>query len=450
MKRSSRVALLVWLAGCGGGPGGTSESEGSGSSGGSGTAQPATGGSSGATGTGAPTTADAAGSGSEGSGSGSSSGSTTGAPGSPRERLFVGTGEFDPMRDWHGILRFADVTGLDSRVDGPAVPDGTVNVKMSSDKDGVHLNFVHTIFVDEARDELYAGALFTTTEGEPCPMASLCGSVAVFSGASSLDGPQVASRSLFGPATELRLPHGVWVDSTRDLLYVANTFAGSILVWEKASEVDGETPPDRKITWPDMGAPVYIYVDAPTDRAFVAAMPMLGGKEPQVLIYSDISQKDGAVPPPLVVAGPSTRLTIGNQTTHNTWFIAEGELLVVAHHTHEVLIYEMAGTPWGHPGPTMKLDKAPRVIEIHEQEDGSDAGHWSAYGLFYRPEGDRLFVAAGYTPMGPAPNSDQHAVKVYGAISDPATAGRVEPLAEIRWTNVDQYFPPQPLWVTRW
>lgn len=388
---------------------------------------------------------------SDGSSSGSDGSSSGGPVGPTRERLYVGTGEFDPMRDWHGIVRFDDITGVNSAKTGPVDPDGTINVKQSSDAQGVHLNFVHTIFVREDRDELYAGALFTTTEGEPCPMASLCGSVAVFAGASTLNGPQVATRSLFGPATTLRLPHGVWVDETRDILYVANTFAGSILVWDKASQVDGDIQPDRTITWQDMGAPVYIYVDAATDRAFVAAMPMIGGKQPQVLIYEDISTRNGPSPPNLLVAGPNTRLDIGNPTTHNTWFIAKGELLAVAHHTNEVLFYSLKGAHWGNKGPTETLDLAPRVLSIHEAEDDSDIGQWSAYGLFYRPEGDRMFVAAGYTPMGPpAANSDQHAVKVYEAVSDPATQGRVPPVAEIRWTNVDQYFPPQPLWVTRW
>lgn len=398
---------------------------------------------------------EASSSGGSGDASGSSgsseSGESSGEPPATRERLFVGTGEFDPMRDWHGVVRFDDITGIDSAVQGPVEPDGTVNIKMSSDVGGVHLNFVHTIYVREAADELYAGALFTTTGGEPCPQASLCGSVAVFSGASTLDGPQVAARSLFGPNTTLRLPHGVWVDETRDILYVANTFAGSILVWDGASTVDGDIPPDRTITWPDMGAPVYIFVDAPTDRAFVAAMPMLGGKQPQVLIYDGISTRDGATMPNLVIAGPNTRLNIGNPTTHNTWFIASGEILAVAHHTNEVLFYDLKGVNWGNPGPVETLDLAPRVLSIHEQEDDSDLGEWSAYGLFYRPEGDRMFVAAGYTPMGPpAANSEQHAVKVFENVSDPATAGRVPPVAEIRWTNVDQYFPPQPLWVTRW
>ena len=113
---------------------------------------------------------------------------------------------------------------------GPATPDGTIDILASSDANDVHLVFAHTIFVDEARDELYAGTLFTTTGAQTCmTMQGQCGSIAVFAGASTLDGPQVAVRHVFGPATTLNQPHGVWVDRTRDILYATNTFAGTIV-----------------------------------------------------------------------------------------------------------------------------------------------------------------------------------------------------------------------------
>lgn len=371
-----------------------------------------------------------------------------GPPPAMGERLYIGTGEYLATQDWHGILRFDHSEELDSAVDGPFTPDATVNVQASADVDGVHLNFVHTIFVDEARDELYAGALFTTEEGMTCPMASLCGSIAVFAGASTMDGPQVVSRHLYGPKTGLLQPHGVWIDHSRDTLYVANTFAGQLLAWESASTVDGDLAPNRTVTWPEMGAPVFLYVDEPTDRAFVAVMPMIGGKKPGVLIYPSISTLDGVQPPPHRIQGPSTRLEIGNQTTHNVWFIAEGELLVVAHHTNEVLIYDLSGLEWGYQGPTLDHDLTPRVLEINEAAD--DQGKWSAYGIFYVRALDRLYVSAGYTPMGPAANSPEHAVKIYEGVHDPSLAGQVKPAREVRWTNVNQYFPPQPLWVTRW
>ncbi|MEZ4448815.1 MAG: hypothetical protein R3B09_04980 [Nannocystaceae bacterium] len=363
------------------------------------------------------------------------------------ERLYIGTGEYLATQDWHGILRFDHSEALDSAVDGPFTPDATVNVQASADAGGTHLNFVHTIFVDDDADELYAGALFTTEAGMTCPMASECGSVAIFAGASTMDGPQIVSRHLYGPKTGLLQPHGVWVDRSRDTLYVANTFAGQLLAWESASTVDGDLAPTRTLTWPEMGAPVFLYVDEPTDRAFVAVMPMIGGKRPGVLIYPSISTLDGVHPPTHRIQGPSTRLEVGNQTTHNVWFIAEGELLVVAHHTNEVLIYDLSGLEWGATGPTQDHDLTPRVLEIHETAD--DQGKWSAYGIFYIRELDRLYVSAGYTPMGPAPNSPEHAVKIYEGVHDPRLAGQVAPAREIRWTNVGQYFPPQPLWVTR-
>ncbi len=43
----------------------------------------------------------------------------------------------------------------------------------------------------------------------------------------------------------------------------------------------------------------------------------------------------------------------------------------------------------------------------------------------------------------------RHAVKVFDGVSDPATSGRLEPVQVIYWDSVDQYYPPQALWVTR-
>lgn len=384
------------------------------------------------------------------------SGDSTTGPAATHERLWLATGEYLATQDWHAILRFEDALLLDAWSQGPAAADGTTNVQASTDASGVPLNFVHSIMVDEARDELYAATLFTTTDPNPCPMASLCGSIAVFAGAASLDGPAVTARHIFGPATTLEQPHGVWLDRQRDILYVANTFAGTLLAWHDAPTVDGDVGPDRTITSPTLGAPVYVYVDETDDRAFVGCMPPFGEPggppppptPPHIEIFEQLSTLDGMVEPSFRIEGPSTRLSIGNPTTHNTWYIPAAALLVVAHHTNEVLFFDLADLPWGEGGPPMQLDLAPRVLEINET--GTDAGEWSAYGLSYVPEADRLYVSAGYTPGGPAANSEQHAIKVYEGVSDPGFAGRVTPVREIRWDSYAQYFPPQPLWVQRW
>jgi hypothetical protein len=402
--------------------------------------------------TGGPSTSDTTDESAGPEGTTAADGSSTGGTTTPaRERLWVGTGEYSATQDWHAILRFEDALELDAAVQGPATPDGTTNLGTTFDQDGVPIVFVHTIFVDESIDELYAGALFTTTGAQTCMMMQgECGGIAVFAGASALDGPQLASRHVFGPATTLDQPHGVWVDRARDILYAANTFAGTVLAWDGASSVDGDAAPDRTITTAMLGAPVHVYVDDASDRAFVAAMPPFGPGEfipPHVEIFEAFSTLDGEVEPSYRIAGPSTRLALGNPTTHNTWWLAEHELLVVGHHTNEVLFFDLAALTWDAGGPTQELDLVPRVLEINESD--TDADDWSAYGLFYVEDGQRLYVAAGYTPAGPAPGSDQHAVKVYEAVASPAFEGRVDPVREIRWDNVDQYFPPQPLWVQR-
>ena len=372
------------------------------------------------------------------------------------DRLYVGTGEYLATQDWHAILRFENAHLIDSAATGLGVtPNSTVNIQVSGDADGVMLNFVHTIFLDEARDELYVGSLFTTSDGHPCAgPREVCGSVAVFANASTMDGPQTVTRHIFGPTTQINQPHGVWVDATRDILYAANTFGRNILVWEDASSVDGDAPPDRVITYQLMGAPVYVFIDEISDRMFVAAMPgiepLVPNINPSILIFNNASTLDGEQTPALRILGENSRLEEGNnQTTHNVWYDRQHELLFVGHHTNELLIFDMTRTNWDPTiRPTDLTTLIPRVIEINEMTDGSDKENWSLYGLFYLPSQDRLYVAVGYTTPGPHPGSPKNSIKVYDGISNPSMTGVVKPTRVIYWSNGEQYFPPQPLWVT--
>lgn len=373
------------------------------------------------------------------------------------ERLYVGTGEYSAMQDWHAILRFDDSSSINSALSGAAVtPSATVNVQASGDASGVLLNFVHTFFVDEERDEIYLGALFTTSDNHDCSgTREVCGSIAVVPTASTMDGPQTVSRHLFGDNTQINQPHGIWVDTTRDILYAANTFSFNILVWDNASTVDGDTAPDRTITYTDMGAPVYVYIDSDTDRMFVAGMNGGTGAEPSVMIFNNASSLDGEQIPSVRILGDSTRLTSGNnQTTHNAWYDSSTQLLFVGHHINEVLIYDLSDVNLSPPSSPTDLDLTPRILQVNEQADNSDQYQWSVYGLFYLPTQDRLFVAASYQANGsemssgpPQAGSPEQAVKIYDGVSDPAVSGIVTPTREIWWDNGDQYYPAQPLWV---
>ncbi len=370
------------------------------------------------------------------------------------ERMFLGTGEYDPNQNWHALLRFDGAEELDfpSISDG-ATPEGVVPIKSCMDSEGVPQNFMHGFFVDEQSDELYFAAIFTpygSYKGDQSQLLD-AGSVGVFSGASGVDGAQTLARRLYGEQTGLSQPHGVWVDRSRDVLYVSNTFGENILVWDNASTVDGNVAPDRIIDYPDLGKPVFIYIDEGTDRMFVASM---GGPGPQVHVIANASAADGDVVPVARIIGSETRLMLGNQTTHNLWFDPMTETLMVGHHTHEVLFFDLSDLNW--EAADLELNVAPAgVLSIAEESNLSDSADWSAYGIWFDQDDGRLFVSAGHTVGGGGPEAGAqsgHAVKVYANVRDYFGTGsdpiQVEPDRIIRWTNRATYFPPQPVWVS--
>lgn len=376
------------------------------------------------------------------------------------ERLYVGTGEYNGKQNWHGVLRFEDAAALDSTAFGPYPATSTIPIKSTTDSAGVKLNFAHGFYVWEARDEMYIATLFTRADNVECgpcdPMSpEQSGSVAVLSGISKADGPQKISRHLFGgdvpaqDATQINQPHGLWIDEGRDLLYVANTFGRKLLVFNSASTVSGNTPPSRILTSPKLGFPVFVFVEPSTDVMFIASMatPPIA-PAPAILFYRNASNVDAAAEPDIRIMGPNTRLSAGNnQTTHNVWFDRTSKLLFVGHHTNEVLVYDLSKVDLENAGP-MDLDLAPRVIDVSTLD--ADIPAWSVYGLFYVGAEDRLYVSTGHAMMGPSVGSPPNAVKVYDGVSSPMFSGREQPSRLIHWQNGNIYFPPQPLWVTRY
>lgn len=385
-----------------------------------------------------------------------------------KERLFLGTGEYSAGADWHGILRFESAQNIDNGDGGTkSTPDGTVPVKQVT-YGNQNLNFVHSLVHWKARDELYLSALFTTDDNHDCgeglgmagfpdPTKERCGSIGILTNANTADGTQTLDRHLYGSNTRINQAHGIWVDKPRDILYVANTSLSDdadkgILAFEPASTVDGDVAPTRVLQYTGdpqgFGRPVHVYVDSPTDRMFIVSMGPA-----QVLIYPNASTQNGDVAPPTRIIGNNTRLEDGNNTTtHNVWFIAEKEWLVVGHHTNEVLVYDLTGVDVDNGAGDLNL--TPNVLGIHDESDDSDQYDWSCYGFFYVKEHDRLYVAAGHTAGGSStmsggPNpGGSHQVKVYDAFSTWTTWGQTAPDRRIHWDNWETYFPPQPIWVT--
>ena len=91
-------------------------------------------------------------------------------------------------------------------------------------------------------------------------------SVVIYETASTVNGNAAPSRTIAGSSTLLSAPHDLALDSTSDLLYVAD--GTQILVFQSASTINGNVPPVHNIS---MGFAVGgIFVDQPNNRLYVA------------------------------------------------------------------------------------------------------------------------------------------------------------------------------------
>jgi hypothetical protein len=425
------------------------------------------------------------------------------------DTLYTATGEYHDGTYWDAVLRFDDAQDIDSDTNGAVTPSATLPVKSDPvgsgivDAAGYQMNFVHTLYLWD--DDLYLGSLFTNKNnyaGDPSNpdlqyMAETSfeiGSVGVLTGASTLsDGGATLERHLFddlntdgttATTTELHQPHGIWIDESRDILYVANSFSGKILVFDGASAVDGRSAPDRVIEHSNIGFPIHVFVDEVNDRLFVASVGVsapppssppssvkyhsAGGVAdpstpgtcnagpPGLVVYNHASTVDGSVAPDVRILGDNTRLCEGNnQTTHNVWFDTATNTIIASHHTNELLMYDASVIDFTSTTPTDYDITPKRFLEINEEADGSDMYYWSVYGFFYLAEKDRLYISGGYSShatdeRGAVPDVGipPSEIKVYDGVSLSHFNGQMTPTRVIHWDNGDTYYPSQALWVS--
>jgi hypothetical protein len=366
------------------------------------------------------------------------------------ERIYIGTGEYNPYPDWHGILRFEDAMNYNSgsTCDTTYTPDATIPVKACS-TGTMFMNFEHGFYVDETNDRMYVSSLFTnpanilTTNPDTAK-----GSIAIFDNISTLDGGQVPTRHIYGDSTGLRQPHGCWLDESRDMLYVANSFGCNILVFHNASTRNGNTPPDRVISWGTLATPVYIFIDEVNDRMFVACSGIGCGSQPKVAIYNSASTINGVIQPLITIQGSNTRLGYRNPTVHNVWYNRTNGLMAVGHHTHELLMFDLNAISLV-PGSPVTHNLTPRVIMINDDTLLTDTASHNLYGFYWDEERDIIYASDGISGMGPTPGSPPNVLKIFENVSDSSVHGVTVPDRTICWTNGDVYFPPQPIWVQK-
>lgn len=93
-----------------------------------------------------------------------------------------------------------------------------------------------------------------------------------FGGATAANGNISPNAILSGSATLLATPSYIFIDTANNRLYVANTGASDVLIFENASTLSGNVngAPSRAISSTNLTAPVDVAVDATRDLLYVA------------------------------------------------------------------------------------------------------------------------------------------------------------------------------------
>jgi DNA-binding beta-propeller fold protein YncE len=232
------------------------------------------------------------------------------------------------------------------------------------------LNGPSALFLDVFNDRLY---IANTTDN----------SILVYNNASTASGNVSPSRTLKGGATSLNAPTGVFVDTTRDKMYVINGGANSILAFDNAATVSGNTPPARTISGlsTGMNSPSAGALDVFQDRLYVANT----GSD-VILVFNAISTISGNMPPDRKLEGALTGL---NQPRDLYLDLGADRLYVANTGADSVLVFNNAAIVTGAtaPGRTVALtggttpygifvDVTPMVVGSSgslDGEAGSDA-----------------------------------------------------------------------------
>jgi len=209
------------------------------------------------------------------------------------------------------------------------------------------------IFVDRTNDRIF---IANTTAN----------SVLIYDHASKATGNTAPSRTLAGATTNLNLPGGIFVDTSNNFLYVANAGGNSITVYNNASTVKGDTAPSREITGLN-NTPGGLGVDTRRNILYCA----LTGTN-SVAVWTLAAQVNGATPPTRTITGLNTLLNAPDGIYMD---IATDRLYVANPGGNCITVYETASMANGNIAPNRTLIGAntllnsPRDVTIDSTYD---------------------------------------------------------------------------------
>ncbi len=206
------------------------------------------------------------------------------------------------------------------------------------------------MWLDTANDRLY--------------IANFIGSsVLVFNNASTINGNVAPDRTISGANTTFQNPIDVWVDTARDILYVYDKSALSVLAFDNASTVNGNTTPSRTISGSNTGFsfPGAIWYDSSSDRLYLSDQIV-----PAIYVFNNASTINGNIAPDRTIAGSNTTI----KYALGLWLDAANDRLYVSDTgAHQVLVFNSASTINGDVAPS-------RIIAGANTAFDGPAGLW--------------------------------------------------------------------------
>jgi DNA-binding beta-propeller fold protein YncE len=170
-------------------------------------------------------------------------------------------------------------------------------------------------------------------------------SVEVFGAASTIDGATAPLRILSGSATKITAISAIWLDTTNDRLWVADPIAGALLVFNNASTINGNVPPNRYIT----GSNTQLV--APQSLLFINGK-LLVGCTSSIVRFDNSDSIDGNIAPTALIQGSSTLLSRPQQMQLRP---DKNELYVVDAGAAAVFVFATPDTVNGGPAPLRKI-----------------------------------------------------------------------------------------------
>ncbi len=192
------------------------------------------------------------------------------------------------------------------------------------------------LFIDPVHDRLYVANTGAN-------------SVLVFDNVSTLNGAVAPDRTVAGAATGLNAPAGIYVDATRNLLYVSNAGGNQILVFSNAATVTGNMAPANSIG--GLSSPGGIFADLMADRLYV-----VNTGANSIFVFDNASKATSLSAPNRVLSGGASGL---NQPRDIFVDTGTDRAYVTNAADHSILVFNGASTANNPAAPDRRLTPSP-------------------------------------------------------------------------------------------